>query len=229
MEKKMFIFWSSSVRKLKKEIVTIIAMAFSLLASPLVSDMSSDISERTKAIQEEYREKNINKALETMSIEAKASYANLQKLRDDVNEKQKVLIYLTSQTVPALSHIRITKEVARFRKEGLNIQIAPIVRGFDDSVIKYAKELHVEYSKLPPLSRSGVKSATRKLKINPQMFLDLNITRVPAMITAVCNGQKISSDNCEFIYKAVGDTSLYKMSEIANVSVSNMFKGKNNE
>ena len=204
----------------------IIVLLFSTI---LMSDMLSDIVQRTKKIQKEQQIKNVKKTMLHTSQASQKEYKKLQEMISKEHEYSNTVIYFTSQSLSGNHQISITEEIARLNKQGLDAKVAPITRGLDRGVFKYAESLHDELKKYPPMQREALKRATKKLKINPQLFKDFNVSRVPTMVLASCQGDKISKENCSFYYKVTGKVSLLKIGEITNISISKLFEEGSDE
>jgi len=83
-----------------------------------------------------------------------------------------------------------------------------VFRGFDQQ----AKEILLKQKKTKLLA-----------KIHPILFKDLNITRVPVVVYALCPDE-FREKECEYLYRMDGDMSLNKFFEVAGEKDENLLK-----
>lgn len=200
-----------------------LSMLIVMLSVMLSSDTISKVKTQTDKARAEYLKNKTEESVGKMSEKAQEEYKKYTELLKKESSEKNIVIYFTSQSLDGSHQISLTKEISLLNRDNAQITIAPIVRGFDDGVILYGKSLYEKIKELPPLQLKAVKASSDSLRVNPRMFELLSITEVPAIVTARCSTKKLSKESCKFYYVARGKASLRKVSEIANVSISNLF------
>jgi len=122
-------------------------------------------------------------------------------------KKKTVLFYFFSLSMPQSAWVN-TFDLAK-RLEG-HADFYGVLRGMSMKVKKELSE-----------ARARHKDLEFKIKINPIMFKDLNITRVPAFVLAECDMSAgwLQHKRCRYEYEVLGDVSIdYALQKMAERS-----------
>lgn len=122
-----------------------------------------------------------------------------EKVQEAIKEeksKKPTLLIFSSRSVPFSTVNNYLNNAKQ-----LNLKTYLVYRGLDND-LRYMLQIRAD---------SGHKFIA---KIHPMLFHDLNITRVPVLVFAMCP-EKFRSKKCDYKYKMTGDASLSYFFELA--------------
>lgn len=168
----------------------------------------------------------LNKMAEKqMDAKSRELYESHLKNIEEVKKPHKFIIYFFSQAQQGSDQLSLTDEVGKMDVND-EVRVAPIARGFDDGTREYVARLQSEMKTYTHGHFMNIKKTTRNIKFNPRLFSELDIKKVPVVVSAVCKDNTISKKDCKFLYRYSGETSLTKVLAQNNIKFYELFEEK---
>jgi len=208
-----------------RQLVLAVALLVSLKAMDLKEMQHNVMIQQKKFVQKQAKiqSKKVGK-------EFADEFDKYEYLREKHNSNRAYLIYFTSNSLDGKNQLDITNEIAILnRKNGMTVKVKPLFRGLNDGVFKYGNKLRETLKTYSPHHLDNIKKTTLTIGLDHQLFLDLNITKVPSIATAICKSAEISKDNCNFYYKITGETSIQKMMSLAGRNFPHLYMEHNDD
>jgi len=117
------------------------------------------------------------------------------------------IIYLTSESVPDSAHIDILHSVGILQANGVRIKTKQYLIGIPKDFKKFMFDKRDYLMTLTDKEKRYV-GDNFAVKIDPRMFENFKVTKVPAIIYGVCKGLNPVKEHCHFKYMIRGDASL---------------------
>jgi len=181
-----------------KPFLFLCAAAFSLFAA------ESDLILRQSAVIDsvlQEKEPSYYNAMVEMRAEAEV-------IKQALNEDVDVVLYLTSSTVSPENLMKIAEETAQMGK-----RVYPVVRGLGKNMGGMGARMRQALLTLTPSHQRIVLNTIAKISVSPDLFNDLNVTKVPVIVTATCKGARPYARYCKLKTAASGETSLMAMAQ----------------
>ena len=154
---------------------------------------------------------NLAKMYTSTDYLSKSAFLEKVKEIDNIKKisatKSDYILLLTSFSVPNNHFKNILNQVGILKENNIDIAIREYFVGIDGSFKEDIFKLKGEVSEMKDRRKDRIISNT-KIKLDPRLFKEFNITRVPAIILASCSGNTPSIDTCTFKAKSLGDFSL---------------------
>lgn len=174
-----------------------------LLAAVLNATPAQDVFQNNYII--EHAIKKNDPALYEATVQVKHEAAGIQ---EALETPMPTLIYLTSESVPALHLMRLSKEAAL-----IGVRVHPVLRGIDAKTGAMAASWRDALEAAAPGSRETIRRNTTEIRVSPQLFKELNATEVPVVVVATCKGERPFARHCELGTVARGETTLLAMAK----------------
>jgi len=167
-----------------------------------VFSYSKDLEEGRHSAERLVKEINTEKIDEFRYKYLPKEYSYLPDLIKKINSSQPILTinFLTSSSVPLSSHISFSNYSRKLKKE-FNVQTKMCMIGIESN----------DFSEfISSLMQKLNDSGDNELGIDfcPQIFEDMNLTRVPAYVISVCPDSYTHPEECDKKYIIRGDVSL---------------------
>jgi len=130
-----------------------------------------------------------------------------QTIRLKSNQNKIFLFVLISSTVPVDYLKNILIDVGVLQDKNISIETKQFTRGLSSQTFNYFNKLKEAAENLPEKQKNMIVK-NFKFKLNPDLFDELNVTKVPALILAECNSTPILNEDCNLKYMIRGDASL---------------------